>query len=311
VAKRLRELGHQWGKNHARSSHVTTCAALAALVLGSAAVAGDSAQGRDSAAAVPPRALWVGGFETGDLSQWDDAFRASPERIRVVGRDGGIPPRQGARMARFEVQPGDHPPWGDVGVETAALFLYAHVQGHSDRLGDDRYYGFSMYLPKGFPYVANQLFNIIWEQHGDNDLEAPAKIIVDSIIRRTNRTPSFAFELNAGPAVSPSRQKRVWRLGNVVYDQWVDVVVHIRWAREGDGQVEVWLNGVKKVSASGISTWYDSDQSSVKTHVGYYRPHDARTAVLYLDALKTGATYNSVVPRPLRGPTLPRTRPNG
>jgi hypothetical protein len=197
-------------------------------------------------------------------------------------------------MARFEVRAGDHPPWGDTGVETSAVYHYDHQPGRFAVRGDDRYYAFSVYLPPGFPFVANQLFNIIWEQHGDNDLEAPAKFIIDSIIRRSNRAPSFAFELNAGPAVSPSRQKTVWRLGDVVFGRWVDVVVHVKWARFPRGEVEVWVDGVKKVSAEGISTWYETNQRRVKTHVGYYRPLDARTAVLYLDAVRTGTTYRSV-----------------
>ena len=227
--------------------------------------------------------IWTGNFDTGDLSQWDNTFNG--HGIKVVTADAGIVPREGSHFGRFEVR-NEPAPWSS-GVNVAMAYRYNNIAGHYDVLGDDRYYAFSMYLPAGFAYVPNQQFNIFWEQHGDNTFEASALVLLDSIIRRNNPVPSIAFQLNAGPGMSPSRKKTVWRLSDVLYNQWVDFVIHIKWAKGTGGVVEIWVNGVKKVAATGISTWYDSGQSTVKTQVGYYRLRESRPAVLYMDAVKT------------------------
>jgi Polysaccharide lyase len=77
--------------------------------------------------------------------------------------------------------------------------------------------------------------------------------------------------------------------------RWVDFVARVKWHLT-DGIVEVWMDGAKKVSATGINTWYSSGQTRVKPQLGYYRPKFPQTALFYLDAFKLGDSYGSVAP---------------
>ena len=47
---------------------------------------------------------WFGGFETGDLSEWDHLHASAPERFQIVRSDGAVMSRQGQFMARVEVR---------------------------------------------------------------------------------------------------------------------------------------------------------------------------------------------------------------
>jgi hypothetical protein len=81
----------------------------------------------------------------------------------------------------------------------------------------------------------------------------------------------------------------------MVTGRWVDFVFRVKW-HQNDGIVEVWMDGEKKVSATGINTWYSSGQSRVKPQLGLYRPTYSQTALFYLDAFKIGSSYDSVRP---------------
>ncbi len=93
---------------------------------------------------------WVGGFETGDLSQWDLLHAASLDRFRVVTSDAGVTPRLGSHMARVEVR-GNEPASWSAGTNVALIEKSSGPDG-SGQLGADTYVGFSVFLPKGFPY---------------------------------------------------------------------------------------------------------------------------------------------------------------
>jgi hypothetical protein len=237
----------------------------------------------------PPSPLFDGGFDTGNLDQWDDAFNRN--RISAVTSDAGVSPRSGSHMGRFEVRPGDAAPWD--GSEIAMVYRYNNVPGHFDVYAADRYMGFSLYLAPGFAYVPNQLWNIFFEWHGDNNSQAPFKIIINSIISPQNPTVSFAAELNFGNVSSPT--KTIWRLGPMVRGQWVDFVVRTKWHLT-DGIIQVWMNGNQIVNATGINTWYTSGLTTVKPQLGLYRPPFSQTALFYLDGFKLGDSYQSVAP---------------
>jgi hypothetical protein len=241
----------------------------------------------------PPSAsaLFVGDFETGDLTQWDNSFQQLPGRFSVVASDGAVSPRQGSRMARVETRQGDDPI--DTGGNICMVYRSNNIFGHYDVHGTDRYTGFSVYIPSGFPYVPNQRWNYIFEWHGDNNSQAPFKIGINSIISAANPTVGFAAELNYGSVSAPSQTR--WRLGNLATGRWVDFVARVKWGLT-DGIVEVWMNGVKKVSATRIQTWYPSGLSKVQPQLGYYRAAYSRTVVLYLDAFTIGNSYESVRP---------------
>ena len=161
-------------------------------------------------------------------------------------------------------------------------------------LGDERYYAFSVYLPKGFPYVPSSVFNYIFELHGDHDGQAPVKIGINSLLSKWNRGVGFVAELNNGK--SPySAATRWWRLGPLVMDHGSTSSCTCA-GPETDGILEVWRDGVKRIARRGIRTWYMTGQNNVKPALGYYRSDYSQTAALYLDAFRIGSSYKSVAP---------------
>jgi hypothetical protein len=65
----------------------------------------------------------------------------------------------------------------------------------------------------------------------------------------------------------------------MVTGRWVDFVARVKWHLP-DGIVEVWMDGAKKVSATGINTWYTSGHTKVKPQLGYYSRSFADRALL-------------------------------
>jgi hypothetical protein len=240
---------------------------------------------------------WFGGFDTGDTSQWDYIHRFAPERFRVVNADGAVRPRQGAYMARVEVRGGEPTTW--TSGANASLIEKTAAPDDSGRLGADTYVGFSVFLPKGFDYAPNDLFNNIFAWHGDtSDVQASVHLTIDSIIGRagnygiSNPRPGFVVDLHTQPGYHPA----MFRLGDLVTGRWVDIVIHTRWAKDDTGIIEGWMDGVLRFS-SRRPTWYPNGEiNSVKPEIGYYRRDRPGSAVLYVDAFKIGRTYASVAP---------------
>ena len=238
---------------------------------------------------------WVGGFETGDLSQWDFLHAASSDRFRVVTSDAGITPRHGSHMARAEVR-GNEPASWSAATNVALIEKNSGPDG-SGQLGADTYVGFSVLLPKGFPYVPNHLANNIAEWHGNsNAVQASVHLTIDSLIGNhfgiSNPRPGFVLDLHTESGYRPA----MFRFGDLVTGRWVDFVFRTRWATDSTGIVEGWMDGVKRFSSSR-RTWYAGGQiTNVKPQLGYYRANYSETAVLYLDAYKIGSSYESVAP---------------
>lgn len=235
---------------------------------------------------------WFGSFDTGDLSEWDVFHVAAPERYRAIRSEGGVVPRLGSHMARVEVR-GDEPaPW-TLGANVSLAEKSVGPLG-TGTYGSDVYWSFSIFLPKGFPYVPNHLANIIAEWHGDNNGQAAMHFTIDSVIGRhygiSNTRVGFVADLHLEPF---AYRPKMWRLGDLVTGRWVDLVFHMKW-HSTDGLFEGWMDGVKKFSHSG-PTW-PASTSRVKPQLGYYRAKHPETAVLYVDGYKIGASYEAVAP---------------
>ena len=238
---------------------------------------------------------WSGGFETGDLSEWDFVHATVPDRFRVVPGERGTTPRLGSYMARVEVRANEPASWS--ASSNVALVEKSPAPDGSGALGADSYVGFSLFLPNGFPYVPKQLHNAIAEWHGDsNDVQASVQLTIDSIIGKhygiLNARPGFVLALHTRAGYNPV----MFRFGDLVTGRWVDFVFRTKWATNSTGIIEGWMDGVKRFSGLR-QTWYSGGQiSMVKPQLGYYRANHSENAVLYVDAYKIGKSYASVAP---------------
>ena len=227
--------------------------------------------------------LFDGGFDTGSTSQWTYVHRYATDRFTVVGSDSGVAPRKGSHMARVETRSNEPTTW-DSSMNISMAQREA-VAGAS-RVGDDVYTGFSLYLPSGFAYVPNQLANNIVEWHGNSStLQAPVHFTINGY------TGQFVLDLHTQSGWNPT----YFTFGAVTTGRWVDFVFHTKWAKDGTGLIEGWMDGVKKFS-SARQTWYSSGIDAVYPMAGYYRANYQQTATLYLDAFKVGTSYESVAP---------------
>jgi len=237
--------------------------------------------------------LFDGGFDTGNLSQWDSSWKGANGIVPVTS-DAGVSPRGGPYMAKFVVSPGDTPPWGY--SDTDMVYRYNTIAGHYDVVGDDKYYGFSLYFPSGTKYQPKPgAFNYLFELHGNTDGQAPVKIGIDT--NGTN-TDSIKLELHVDD-VSPAgawNPALITDLGPVVFDRWIDFVVHVKWRNDSTGVLQTWVDGTKKVDQTRKTWGGNGVMTTVKPAFGMYRDDYTAPWTFYGDSYKIGTSYSTVSP---------------
>ncbi|HVL86004.1 MAG TPA: polysaccharide lyase [Pseudonocardia sp.] len=215
--------------------------------------------------------LFVGDYETGDLTQWDtcqsrnvnsSCANADPYSTQLMA----VGARQGAFATRFVVRDGDVPEFG--GGERAEVST--HHPGAMTREGDERWYQWSMYLPEGFRHPGGWWFIVMqWHAgHGSPPLEVGI-------------TPEGNVALGG---LGGTEQV----VGPVRTGQWVDYTLHVRFANSASsGFVEAWENGVQTVPLTPRATM-NSAENYLKQ--GIYRDDQASgTSEVWLDGLVVSA----------------------
>lgn len=235
-------------------------------------------------ASTPPvvlaQPLFVGDYSTGNFSQWttvqvrgynDDAAGYKPSYSAAIVGD----PVKG-RAARFEVRPGDVPPFG--GGERA------EVQGGPDTGGAEgqtRWYRFATMFDPSFPMNhANLGWAVTNQWHADAGGSPP----VSWTTSMKNGYWSLTIERQSAPDAY---------LGQVtIFDtpldagQWHDVMMEINWSSsDTDGWVRLWLNGVRQTFIDGSDTYVVRTlipgTGSVYYKEGMYRQPTSSTDIVY------------------------------
>ena len=240
------------------------------LTLVGAAPAAASAPVPSAAALGPqPAALWLGDFETGNLSQWTLVQSVSSDRIRVTPD----PVRQGRFATRFEVRDGD-----DEGGERAELARTAI----KEKPGSEYFYGWSTYFAPDFPNAPSWQEIIQWK--GDGSGSPPLAVDVDDNV----------LKLQAGPQVSD--RSPLWQT-TLQRGRWLDFVVHVKWSSDARvGFVEMWFNGAKVLERRSLSTMYAGKENYLKQ--GIYRSSDiSGTSVVWHDGMRVGTSHEAVATR--------------
>jgi hypothetical protein len=220
-------------------------------------------------AALPVSAevLWRGDFETGNLEQWrgapktdslkivKDPVRAGKYALRI---DGSNAFRRGTND-RLELQ---HQP-------------------KSTAEGTERYFGWSVYLPKKFTtkYHALGYFETrnSWRQLMSFEVQGED-------IKFSTRVP-YAL---------------LWTgKGKLTAERWHDFVVHILWSRDrAKGFVEVWFDGEKVVPLKKTATLLDENPAFFQ--IGLFRETSEMPESIILDHVVEATTLEEVTPPKLR-----------
>jgi hypothetical protein len=246
------------------------------------------------------RVVFVGDYEPGNLSQWENcqtrnyngdcgsSTRIGPApNIAILGAPFA---HQGGFAARFTVRDGDVPPFG--GGERSEVA--STVPGAITNSGDERWYAWSMYFPPGFRNPVNDVWFIVMQWHGNDNNSPPLAI---------NIGPQGTVDIGGDGVPHPKRT-----LGPVRRGQWVDYTLHVLFSSDPRvGYVEGWENGVQTVPKTFRAT--DSGTGTYLKQGIYRDPRDTTTSEVWHDGLTVSAPANA----PLRSALPPRplsSRPN-
>ena len=83
--------------------------------------------------------------------------------------------------------------------------------------------------------------------------------------------------------------------GSFPYDQWVDIVVRVKWSSTNTGAFQVWKNGTQVWSSTGIRTLPNSF-SSLYQELQWYHNAVTDTLPIYNWGVTVGTSYAAVDP---------------
>ena len=246
----------------------------------------------------PGQVLFVGDFETGNLSQWPYVERCATNRIVVYSTanapSGAPAPRAGKYAVQFHVLDTDVAPCTSTENPRAEL--------DSPNLfspGDDRWEAWSVYVPASHPAPActtncpNGTFFAFQTDYGA-PFDGPASIgwFFDFGV-----TPN-QFSMDRGQQYNDDQP---W-LSALITGQWVDFLVHKKFSNTNDGTgfVEAWENGspitFSTCNCTRLSTQtMHSTQTSLAFYLTAYRALGLFASFdTYYDEVRVGTTRASV-----------------
>ncbi|MCV7356207.1 polysaccharide lyase [Mycolicibacterium fluoranthenivorans] len=233
----------------------------------------------DALAAGP---LFTGDYATGDFAQWPTVQVRGyngPGKDYIPGYSARIvdDPTKG-RVARFEVRPGDVPPFG--GGERAEVQGDTPDAGGSE--GQTRWYRFSTKFDQTFPMNHGDLgWGVTNQWHQDGGAGSPP---ISWTVDSRNGFWSLTIEDQSAPGV--------WLGTFSIFDtpldvgQWHDVTMQINWSASDDkGWIRLWHNGIRETFVNGADTYFVRTlipgDAAVYYKEGMYRKPTTSTDIVY------------------------------
>jgi hypothetical protein len=207
------------------------------------------------------------GFESGSIGPYGKEICCDYSATVVTS-----PVRSGKYAVRFESRPG---------TKRSEI----NPQGNSGHAGDERWFAYSIYLPKEWLTDPNEAIVTQWHERPDSceNWRTPPLTMA---IAKGNLRFTRKWDTRACTSGGPQGQK-VFYLKPLETDRWLDFVVHVKWSYKDDGLVEVWKNGEKIITEPGPNAYNDQRDHYIK--IGMYNFDGiSRTRVLYYDNIKIG-----------------------
>ena len=199
--------------------------------------------------------------------------------------------RRGRSSGRFEIRKNDPILWGGTRSEIAQT---------KDMTSNEGWYGFSQYFPESF--ISDTSEEVVGQWH---DVPDKGEIV--------NRSPSnsiiiqddtFKWQLRWDTDKIMNNgysQGHIYiDLGNVPKNQWVDWIVHIKFAHDNTGILEVWKDGVKVIDRQNLPNSYNDDNYPYfKAGIYKWSWGGISQKIMYWDQIRIGdenSSYTQVDP---------------
>lgn len=228
---------------------------------------------------VAPPTTWVGDFEPGDFSQY--AFYLAADTSRITIRTDT--PRQGSRYARFTALDSDVFPLTPTENPRAQL-----VSPRTLYPGTERWLTWSTRFPTDFPVIPPGGWLVFWQFHGPPYTGSPSVgfgVAGDHLNIERNQTYGF---------------DTIWT-GGMNKGEWQDFALHVNFAQDETGYIELWVNGLQQIFKGGVRRLYmrtvELDQNSgLEIDPTLYRLQGMfDVATLDYDAVRYDATVPTVL----------------
>ena len=214
----------------------------------------------------PAEIIWKGDFETGNLEQWKGAPKS--DAVKVV-QD---PVREGKYACRID---------GSNAAKRGTLdrIEFQH-QPQQEAEGTERYFGWSVYLPKKFTDTSHQ---------------------VGYFETRNSWSQVMSFEAKGEDLKFSTRQPYTlhWTgKGKLTAGRWHDFALHVIWSRDAaKGLVEVWFDGEPVVKPTKTATLRDENVAFFQ--LGFIRETSDVPESIVIDHIVEATTLKEVTPPPL------------
>ena len=226
-----------------------------------------------SATTVSAEVIWRGDFETGDTKQWPGA--PTSDAVTVV-KD---PVREGKYALRIDgtsaAKKGKH--------DRIELQHQPKAPGTAE--GTERYFGWSVYLPKKLTDATHSL---------------------GYFETRNSWSQLMAFEVKGEDILFTTRvpYARQWAgKGKMTAGKWHDFALRVLWSRDPKtGFVEVWFDGEKVVPLTNTATLKDENVAFFQ--IGLFRETSDVPETILIDHVIEGTTLADVTP-----PRVPKEAP--
>lgn len=199
------------------------------------------------------------------------------------------PVREGRKSYRFELRYGDCAA-RDCATERERVERQSRA---NSRIGQEYWYAYSIYLDPTFrdvspsPTILGQ-----WKQEPVGpqiaSLEAERGRLV-FLMKDVSSTEGRCCQIDQTVASISSARGR-----------WIDMLVHVKWAADASGFLDVYVNGRRKVSYQGQTAYMP--KRGISFRFGVYRSSLSRqraetpTQIVYYDNVKRGTSRGSVSP---------------
>jgi len=226
--------------------------------------------------------IWVGDFETGNLSQY------KTKQLRN-GKVVSSPVRDGKKALTITLRRGQSAR-NNSEVMPQAWKKYPKYKPNF-AFGQEYWYSVSIHVPKD--YVIDE-GETVFQFHaspdtnkGDQHVHPPLALGIENgkwYLRaradgRARQTKGMKYQF-----------KQVWSLGKVKRGGWTDWVFRIKWSYKSDGLTQVWRDGQLVVNRKGMNTYNDSRGPYLKLgiykNVWNQKATAAKSRTLSFDAVK-------------------------